>query len=235
MRTVAMSLTVVGILLMAGSGPGTRWAWWNFRVGLLLFAGSGVVGLIAAVTGGVAWWRAPVPSQGNWMSALPVVIGLSLFLLPLWKLLAVRQTPPIHDVTTDLADPPRFSSVVPLRGGDPKGIDQRTVSMHQNAYRDLAPVVLPFPPDRAFARAIETARAMDWHIVSQRPEDGMIEATDTTRWFGFRDDVAIRIRPLLGDQTRIDVRSTSRVGVGDAGQNARRIRAFLQRLRRIEH
>ena len=70
---------------------------------------------------------------------------------------------------------------------------------------------------------------MQWEIVSSRPADGILEATTTTAWFGFRDDIVVRVRPN-GDHSRIDVRSCSRVGRGDAGKNADRIRRFFRLL-----
>ena len=66
---------------------------------------------------------------------------------------------------------------------------------------------------------------------TNRPEEGRIEATDTTRFFGFKDDIVVRIRPVNGG-ARVDVRSKSRVGLGDAGTNAKRVREFLERMRR---
>jgi uncharacterized protein (DUF1499 family) len=81
-----------------------------------------------------------------------------------------------------------------------------------------------------FARAVEAARALGWEIVAAVPADGRLEATDRTRWFGFRDDVVVRVRPD-GAGTRVDIRSVSRVGRSDLGTNARRIRAFVEALR----
>jgi uncharacterized protein (DUF1499 family) len=85
------------------------------------------------------------------------------------------------------------------------------------------------PPREAFARALSAAEAMGWEVVGRDAEAGRIEAVDTTRWFGFKDDIAVRITPA-GGGSRIDVRSKSRVGRNDLGTNARRIRAYLQRL-----
>ena len=87
------------------------------------------------------------------------------------------------------------------------------------------------PPDRAFARAEAAARSLGWDIAAAVPAEGRIEATATTRWFGFKDDVVIRIAAAPGG-SRVDVRSVSRVGKSDLGANARRIRAFLAALRR---
>jgi uncharacterized protein (DUF1499 family) len=90
-------------------------------------------------------------------------------------------------------------------------------------------VVRKEPPARAFDRALDAARGLGWEIVGVEPAEGRIEATDTTFWFGFKDDVVVRIRPE-GSRSRIDVRSLSRVGRSDVGANARRIRRFVERL-----
>jgi len=217
----------LGVLMMVLSGPGTRWGWWDFRVGLLLFAGAGLMGLIAAGVGTAVWLR----SRDQRGAALFAALGVALMAVLLWQFLAARKAPPIHDVTTDLADPPRFSAVVAARGSDPGGIDPGTAVIHRKGYADLAPVVLPMTAEQAFARAVAAAEEMQWQIVSRRPEEGMLEATATTGWFGFQDDIAVRIRPLPENRAQVDVRSTSRVGKSDVGANAKRIRAFLARLR----
>ena len=92
------------------------------------------------------------------------------------------------------------------------------------------PVVLPVPPAEAFKRVDRAAMAMDWDIVARAPADGRLEAIDTSRWFGLRDDIVVRIR-AEGAGSRVDIRSKSRVGESDLGVNARRIRAFVERLK----
>jgi uncharacterized protein (DUF1499 family) len=84
-------------------------------------------------------------------------------------------------------------------------------------------------PARAFDLADQAARAMGWEIVSVSPPDLRIEATDTTRLFGFKDDVVVRIMPATHG-SRVDVRSVSRIGQSDIGANAKRIRAYLKTL-----
>jgi uncharacterized protein (DUF1499 family) len=96
----------------------------------------------------------------------------------------------------------------------------------REAYPDVRPLETQLSPAEAFARAEGVARAMDWDIVAAVPEEGRIEATATTFWFGFKDDVVIRIRPSA-DGSRLDIRSKSRVGRSDVGANAARIRAFV--------
>ncbi len=90
--------------------------------------------------------------------------------------------------------------------------------------------MLEIAPPEAFRRAEEIARGMGWEIVASVPREGRIEATDTTFWYGFKDDIVIRIEPEAS-ASRIDVRSVSRVGKSDVGKNAARIRAFMARLR----
>jgi uncharacterized protein (DUF1499 family) len=100
-----------------------------------------------------------------------------------------------------------------------------------DAYPDLKPLDLSLGPGPAFAAALAAARSMPgWTIVTADPEAGDIRAEARTPRLGFVDDVRIQARPLSGGGTRVDVRSTSRVGIYDFGTNARRIRGYLERL-----
>ena len=140
--------------------------------------------------------------------------------------------PPIHDITTDTADPPVFVAVLPLRADAPNPAEyggEDVAAAQQQAYPDLRPLILPLAPDVTFARALDAARGAGWAIVAADSTDRRIEATETTGWFGFKDDVVVRIRPADGG-SRVDVRSVSRTGRSDVGTNARRIRAYLRSL-----
>ncbi|MGH7488381.1 MAG: DUF1499 domain-containing protein, partial [Thermoanaerobaculia bacterium] len=87
----------------------------------------------------------------------------------------------------------------------------------------------PVRGDDAFSKVVEAAKKSNWEIVSMRPAGGILEATDTTAFFGFHDDIVVRVRPA-GEHSGVDVRSVSRVGGGDAGKNAARIRRYLKLL-----
>ena len=100
-------------------------------------------------------------------------------------------------------------------------------AQQREAYPDLQPAMLDAPPAEAFERALAAVYRMRWQLVQADEPAGRIEATDTTFWFGFKDDVVIRVRPD-GGGSRIDVRSLSRVGGGDAGTNAARIREYVE-------
>jgi hypothetical protein len=224
---ICAALAAAALLL---SGPGTRAGWWDFKTGLMLFAGAFVIGVLALLISGIAWLR----TRPNGLAAIATIVGAVIAILPLVQIAAARGKPSIHDISTDLADPPRFSAVLPLRAGFPNKVgdrvDDATARAQRTAYPDLTTIDVPLAPDAAFTKAVEAAKTMDWEIVSLRPADGIIEATATTAWFGFRDDIVVRIRPA-GTQSRIDVRSVSRVGRGDAGKNADRIRRYLRLLK----
>jgi uncharacterized protein (DUF1499 family) len=221
---VLAATSVLTLLL----GPlGTRAGWWTFVTGFTLLRWSAYLGLAAAavslVGGAVARrWRA---------AAVAIAVGLAVAAVP-WNLLrAARGAPPIHDITTDLQDPPRFVAVLPLRTGSPNPPEYlagAVADAQRRAYPDIQPLVLPIPAAQAFERALAAARDLGWEIVASDRAAGRIEAMDTTYWFGFTDDVVIRIQDQAGGGARIDVRSKSRVGRGDVGANARRIRNFLR-------
>lgn len=144
-----------------------------------------------------------------------------------------RHVPPIHDISTDTDNPPAFVAIVPLRKsasnttayGGPK-----IAAQQHAAYPDIVPLELSIPPDRAFKIALETARDSGWQIVAANASQGRIEATDATFFFGFKDDIVIRISAMQGG-SRVDVRSLSRVGRSDIGTNAKRIRKYLKKIR----
>ena len=71
---------------------------------------------------------------------------------------------------------------------------------------------------------------MGWTIVAADDAAGRIEASDRSRWFGFTDDIVVRITPS-GSGSRIDLRSSSRLGRSDFGVNAARIETYLAALR----
>lgn len=147
-------------------------------------------------------------------------------------------TPPIHDITTDTANPPAFVDVLPLRGPGTNPTEygtsdnmtpERQAELQANAYPDIQPVIINASEEEVFQRALAAVDRLGWELVAQVPGEGRIEATDTTFWFRFKDDVVIRIQ-ATDNGTRVDARSTSRVGVSDVGKNAARLREFFETL-----
>ena len=161
----------------------------------------------------------------------------------------VASLPLIHDISTDTQDPPEFGSVIQAERAEVEGVNtldyagkmaptrqtdadgkpvQRLVSALQTqAYPEIRTLVVSEPPEVTFGRAEQLARDLGWEIKESDMSAGRIEATDTTFWYGFEDDISIRLRPAAGDGTRVDARSVSRVGLSDIGKNAARLREFL--------
>ena len=165
------------------------------------------------------------------MSTAMTALALALIAIASVGALARKASrlPAIHDITTDTMQPPPFLAVVPLRAGALNPVDYGgpdVAAKQRTAYPDLGPLLLSVPPGRAFDRALAAARSLGWELIASDPAGGRIEATDTTFWFGFTDDVVVRVTPLPTG-SRVDVRSLSRVGGGDIGANAARIRKYL--------
>jgi len=222
----------LALLLLCAAGP-------LYRIGLLSLASAftvlrwgvyvGIAAMAAALlTGGLAYRRGE--RLGVVLAGVAFIAGLVTVGIPLQWLRSARRVPPIHDLTTDLENPPTFVAVVPLRV-DANSLDRPPTLAEQQrkGYPDLAPVTLRAAQDQAFDRALAAAQELGWLIVTADKSTGRIEATDTTPWFGFKDDVVVRLTPW-GSGTRVDVRSVSRVGVSDTGTNARRIQRYLAEL-----
>ena len=170
-------------------------------------------------------------SKGVALSGL--VLGLIAAGMPLHSINTARHSP-IHDVSTDTANPPQFVAVLPLRAAakaaNTTDYDAKTAQLQKETYPDIGPLHLDAPPAQAFDRALAAARGSGWEIVASDPAQGRIEATATTFWFGFKDDIVVRIA-AEGAGSHLDVRSLSRIGKSDVGANARRIRDYLAKVK----
>ncbi|MFN0051987.1 MAG: DUF1499 domain-containing protein [Planctomycetales bacterium] len=231
---LGLALSLIGLFGLGASGPGYRLGVWGFKTGICLLKYSGIISLAAVVVclGGLALWHWEVVAQGPTSALIGLVIGGFVLGLTLkWKH-ALASVPCIHDITTDTENPPQFVALLPLRAGaeNPAEYGGPQVAWQQHeGYPDLKSSLVSGSPAETFPRALQAARDMGWQIVASDSQSLRIEATDTTPWFGFRDDVVVRLsRSVVG--SRIDVRSVSRVGKSDVGTNARRIKAFLDRL-----
>jgi len=164
------------------------------------------------------------------------ILGWGLLTIPgsllLLSLVSGRgDYPPIHDISTDLEDPPLFTAAQQQRGPGSNSLepDDETVTQQRASYPELDTLVIARPYDEAFDRALQVAREMGWEVYHEDRNAGVFEAVDTTAIMNFRDDVAVRLR-TNAEGTLVDVRSVSRVGIGDLGANAKRIREFLSRM-----
>jgi uncharacterized protein (DUF1499 family) len=230
---VGLLIVLLGLLAEILSGFGYRLSVWGLGVAFRVF----VYGSFVAAAGGVLCILAALATRpgtgrrGFGISILGIILAVAgLGTVLRWRA-AAEKAPPIHDISTDLTNPPQFVAVLPLRAKAPNSAtyDTADATKQRNGYPDIQPVTLPVPPGSAFRVALAAARDMGWAIDAADSAAGRIEATATTTWFGFKDDVVVRIGPDPKG-SRVDVRSESRVGGSDVGTNAARIRKYEQRL-----
>lgn len=222
-------ITLVAAALVIAAGPLTA-AGAPFQIGLALFALGGLVAGIGAVVTAIYALRKRGPSV---LMGIAAVSGLIAFGVLAAKIAEGRSVPSIHDITTDTRNPPPFQALLAERGesASPAAYDGEVAAAAQRtAYPDLTGVLLSEAPTAAFDRALAATRDMGWRIVLADAAAGRIEAVATVPWWGFKDDVVVRVSPDAGG-SRVDVRSKSRVGRGDLGVNAARIRAYLAKLK----
>jgi uncharacterized protein (DUF1499 family) len=229
LRRLARALALCALALALLSGPGARLGLWHWRFGFSLFGAAIVLGLGAAVAGAAGLAIPRLRSRFGRSFMLSLLLGAAVAAVPLSFLLKVRGIPSIHDITTDAENPPRFVAVLPLRAGaanPPEYPGAHIFELQGIAYPEVQPLMLSAAPAQAFSRALAAARELGWEVVAAQEQEGRIEAVDSTFWFGFKDDVVIRVAPS-GGGSRIDIRSKSRVGRSDVGANAKRIQEFL--------
>ena len=229
---IGFGLALVSAVAAIGAGLGTRHELWNFRMGLMILRWSAYGGLAAmavSLAGCVLAFRA---RSGIAPALIGIILGVVLVAVPAFWLQKARRVPPIHDITTDTTDPPGFSSILPLRikASNPPDYGGPQIATQQlRAYPDITPLLSEIPPEAAFEMALAASRRMKWKIIDADRAAGRIEAVDTTLWFGFNDDIVIRVKKN-GDGSRVDIRSVSRVGISDVGTNAKRIRKFFREM-----
>lgn len=228
-----------GLTLLAEliSGPGTRFDLFGFRTGLKLFFMAGeaglVVGLVALVVLVLALWRRSPKTSKKLLSlsVLAILLSFASYLPTRAFKRKASRVPRIHDITTDPNDPPKFIEIVRPPGTNSLDYEgERIKELQIAAYPDLKPATLALDASAAFERVLSMSRSMGWNIVASKKDQGRLEATATTWFFGFKDDIVIRVRKVSDSTSTVDIRSSSRVGLSDVGTNAARIRTFLKRL-----
>ena len=222
------SIALILLILMPIAALGTRFGLWPYTVGLLLFAVSMLGSLIIQIINAV--WLLRKPAAGT-KSALR---WASLFALPPLLIVAALMRDSggragIHNISTDLDNPPAFVAAVTERGEDSNPLEYtpEVAAIQRQFFPQVVPIVSDKSPQQAFIHAVTTAETLGWIIYAQDMEQGRIEALQRTFWFGFKDDIVIRIQGTENGSI-IDLRSVSRVGQGDMGANAARIVKFSE-------
>lgn len=250
---ITLALAIIAPLIFVFAAVGAKIGLWGWQLGLgPMTRQIGPAFLTASLMGGVISLLLALlikPRKGLVIAAIAILIPVIAFA----RLSQVRSTvatlPLIHDITTDTQDPPSFGASITAERAKDEGVNtldyvgkraptrQRDAdgqpvmklvsALQTQAYPEIRTLIINEPLDVTFGRAEQTARDLGWKIKESDVETGRIDATDVTFWYGFKDDVTIRLRPATGGGTRVDIRSVSRVGMSDIGANAARIKDFL--------
>lgn len=229
---LAVILLITAAVFMAGSGFAYKAEWiglgksfvWLSQ-GAKLSVAAAVVGLLTLILGGVCRrWRPAL------VGALVTVTVVAMIAMPMQLKQRAQSVPPIHDITTDMENPPAFKALAAAREKAPNEVHYpgaETARQQKAGYPQLKPITLNMPLAKAMDAATTMVQKRGWEIA--KTTSTTIEATAITRWFGFKDDVAIRMTET-GRGVQVDMRSASRVGKSDVGTNAERIQIFLEDL-----
>ena len=168
-------------------------------------------------------------------SVVTVIFSAVAIAMPLSMMNTAKSVPPIHDISTDLVNPPEFIAIVPLRADSPNPVayaGEETAIQQRKAYPNLKTLQYSQSKAELVAATTKAINNLGWDLVSSNVNNGLVEATDTTTWFGFKDDVVVRIKDE-GSQRIVDIRSKSRIGKSDLGKNAERINTLIAQLNAV--
>jgi uncharacterized protein (DUF1499 family) len=235
---LGFALAVVALVLLALAPLGWRAGWWHFRVAffwLMTYSAYTASAAVVVCLLALAIGRSGLGGRGIAMAGVGVVLSAVLVYVPWQYNQTLNSVPRIHDITTDTDNPPAFVAAFPARAAEKANTviyeGPELAKQQKAAYPDIVPLKVGLPPNEAFKRALDAAKAMPgWTLVDSDAATGRIEANETSRWFRFGDDIVIRVA-ADGAGSRIDIRSVSRQGRSDFGVNARRIRAYLETLK----
>ena len=234
----------LGVLTLA-SAAGFWLGFWDFRRGFSLLGTANQAGqwlawaclLLAAATL-IASQLLKVKNAGKFVSlaAVGALVAWVAYLIPeSFRPGEGVNYPPIHDISTNRINPPEFVAIAPLRADAPNTLvygasnnmtPEQLIEQTDEAYPNLVTQLYSESVNEVFEKALAAVDDLGWELVAQDASAGRIEATDTTFWFRFKDDVVIKI-DQQGSETAVDVRSVSRVGTGDVGANAIRMRKLF--------
>jgi len=227
---VGLITTIIGSLSVFFAGYGYQLDWWSFRGGFKIIpwgTGSAVLGGVITTLGFFILKNRTRIQIGIGLLGI-LISATALFNLGYWYNETKKGYPPIHDITTDTDNPPSFVVIKELRkdAPNPAAYQGQKIANTQNSfYSGLETIELNADFDQAFDLALENVKKMPWTIVAEDRNEGRIEAYHKLAWFGFIDDVVIRV-DSSSNKSLIDIRSKSRIGRGDLGVNAKRIRKY---------
>ena len=231
MKVLVSLVSLSAFLLVALPGPLYKYgvvdlgtAFTGFKFGVF----AGIAALILLVLQ-ILFKRKTVTLGSTIMALLLSTIAIAI---PLSMLNKGKSVPPIHDISTDLVNPPEFVAIAPLRADAPNPVEYAGVEVatqQRAAYPELQTLNYTQSKSELVEATKQAIDHLGWQLVNIDADQGIIEATDRTMWFGFKDDVIVRITDN-GSERLVDIRSKSRVGGSDLGKNAERIHDFIEEL-----
>lgn len=239
LATWARNLAVFAVVTVVVSIIIVRFDFLEMKPALATFFGGlaiSVLSILFGLAGFAAIWQNG--SRGMARILLAFLIDGAILAYPAYQALLYRKLPPIHDITTDPIDPPRFDALSRLRTGDGTNTavyaGLYSAEQQRQFYPDIEPIELEIPVDRAYAIARQLVIKRKWTVIDDREPQpprrmGRIEAVARTPIMGFREDISIRVVPD-GDDSRVDIRSASRYFESDLGSNAARVTKFIDDL-----
>jgi uncharacterized protein (DUF1499 family) len=236
LATWARNLAVFSVVAVLVSILIVRFGFLEMKPALATFFGAlglAALSILIGLAGFAAIWQNG--TRGMSRILLAFLINGIVLAYPAYLAWQYRKLPPIHDITTDPIDPPRFEALARLRSGDGANTavyaGLYSAEQQRQAYPDIEPVELEIPVDRAYAITLQLVNKRKWLVIDERAPQpprriGRIEAVARTPIMGFREDVSIRVAPD-GDDSRVDIRSSSRFFESDLGSNAARISKLI--------
>jgi uncharacterized protein (DUF1499 family) len=224
-------ISLIAVLLVALAGPLYKFglidlatAFTGFKFGV--FAGIAALILLAIQL----LFKRNTASIGS--ALISAVLAIIAIAIPLSMMNTAKNVPPIHDISTDLVNPPEFVAIAPLRADAPNpaaydGIE--TAEQQRSAYPDLQTLRYDQTQPELIAASTQAIENLGWELVNIDADKGIVEATDTTAWFGFKDDIVVRITDNENERL-VDIRSKSRIGGSDLGKNAARVHKLIDEL-----
>src|ERR1700761_7484546 len=239
LATWARNLAVFSVIAVVVSILIVRFGFLEMKPAIATFFGAlgcAALSILIGLAGFAAIWQ----NGTRGMARILLAFAIDAVIPPSPAYLAwqYRKLPPIHDITTDAIDPPRFEALARLRSGEGANTavyaGLYSAEQQRQAYPDIEPIQAEIPAERAYALALALVNKRKWTVIDERPPQpprriGRIEAAARTPIMGFREDVSIRV-VADGEDSRVDIRSSSRYFESDLGSNAARITKFIDDL-----
>src|SRR5215469_8584725 len=173
LATWARNLAIFSVVAVVVSILIVRFGFLEVKPAIATFFGALGLAALSILIGFAAFaaiWQNGTRGMARILLAL--VIDLVVLAYPAYLLTRYRKLPPIHDITTDPVDPPRFEALARLRSGDGTNTaiyaGLRSAEQQQQAYPDIEPVDLEISADRAYAIALRLVNKRKWLVIDER-------------------------------------------------------------------